>query len=161
MTNWFIPRIAIAGNDWRKTISTLLAQLGHRKFAVSETFIWQDFDPSAPGTSTPDFQGMTVSNYTLYYARYCVINKFAFVNFRATATLAAPFATSIRIYVPWRWAAIGNQGGAARGQNAGAFELNMFNGASNEVFMVLQRANAAAFTAGTWESRFSFVGEIQ
>lgn len=80
--------------DWKTTLTVAFQQLRRIPFIIEDTFQFGDFDPQT------NFNGMTISNYVLYGARYLKIKNLLWFHYDMTVTLAAPLAASIKIIIP-------------------------------------------------------------
>jgi len=115
-------------------------------------FSFGNFDPQI------NFNGMTVTNFNVVRARYLRIFKMFWFTFEATATLAAPFASTINIIIP-------NTGKSTQiavgyGQNAGTGELSVHQLLANANTVQIYRQAFGNYTAGVWYSRVNGFYEI-
>lgn len=140
----YTPNLKVL-KDWRGSLNVAFSILRRVAFVIEDTFSFGDFNPQT------NWQGMTVTNYQVYRARYLKIFKMMWVSLDIRGTVAAPLTTNVSVILP----ATGG-GGEDSSQQSSANRLvdNSVNEVgfsalakgSNEMYFY--RAPIANFTAG-------------
>lgn len=146
-------------SDWRSSLNVAFSTLRRIPFLTEPVFQMGDFNPQT------NFNGMTVTNYRVYRARYLKIYKFLWFSFEITATLAAPFAANVMITIPGTGydpeQTFAGQSGGAQIRNAGAYETGTWLLVGRTNVLQLNRPGWANFTAGASVFRANGFVEVQ
>jgi hypothetical protein len=155
----FTPNYTL-DSSWKATLNKVFQQMRRVKFVVEDTFSFGDFDPQT------NWNGMTVTGYQVYRARYLKIYKLLWLSIDIRATLAAPFAGSVDVTIPYVIKGSDEVSGAqqslfVRISNASTNEPGMCVAVANTNILTFFRIPIAAFTAGSAILTYNGFLEVQ
>lgn len=150
----YTPNLTV-GRDWRGTLNKSFSILRRVLFLTPDDYEMVDFDPQFDGN------GMTVSAFSVPRCRKMLIGKMLWISLDIRATLAAPFATSIKITIPNTATGTAAQQGATSMANAGVAETGHYaiDGGKNVISFL--RGAFGAYTAGAAQWNLNAFIEVE
>ena len=145
-------------HGWKQTLTIFFSKIRRVSFVVEDTFSFGDFNPQV------NWNGMTATVVSVNRARYLKIWKFFWFSIDISATLAAPFTTSVILTIPhtaYQSSPAGAHITAGLLQNAGAYEVGTCQVAGGSDQMTIFRTALGAYTAGAFLFRANGFIEVQ